>query len=272
VPPESIRLDTDDDPAVASAEEAEERVVELVNRDRKRHGLPPLEVHEPTRAVARAHSREMHDTGVVAHVSPTTGSASDRVRVAGIKTTVVLENVGRAYGVMEAQEGFMNSPGHRANVLTAQANRIGVGVVIGEEVEGKGRKELFVTQLFIHVTQRIEPGLAKKALHRKIRADHKLVHDDALAALAQKCADDVAGGMSVKEASKRANRGAELLASRYRLAVTGVVAVASVDAFSAEGALVDKTITDYGLGVAQGPHAEIGEHAIYVVLVLAKRR
>ncbi len=270
MPPTSIPLDDGDDVTVASAEEAEERLVELVNQDRKRYGLPPLEVHEPTRAVARAHSQEMHDTGVVAHVSPTTGSASDRIRVAGIKTSVVLENVARAYGVREAEEGLMNSPGHRANILTTQANRIGVGVVVGEEIEG--RRELFVTQLFIHVTPRIAPSEAKKALHAKIQAVRHLSHDDALAALAQQYAEDVAGGLSTKEASKRATRGAELLASRYSRATTVVVAVGSVDTFSAESALVDKSMTDYGLGVAQGPHPELGEQAIYVVLILAKRR
>lgn len=269
-PPTSIPLDDGGDLAVASAEEAEERLVELVNRDRKQYGLPPLEVHESTRAVARAHSQEMHDTGVVAHISPTTGSASDRIRVAGIKTSVVLENVARAYGVREAEEGLMNSPGHRANILTTQANRIGVGVVVGEEIEG--RRELFVTQLFIHVTPRIAPNEAKKALHAKIQAVRKLSHDDALAALAQRYAEDVAGGMSTKDASKRATRGAEQLASRYSRATTVVVAVGSVDAFSAKSALVDENMTSYGLGVAQGPHPELGERAIYVVLILAKRR
>jgi len=269
-PPASISLVDGEEPVVTSAEEAEERLVELVNQDRKRYGLPALEVHEGVRAVARAHSQEMHDTGVVAHVSPTTGSASDRVRVAGIKTSVVLENVARAYGVLEAEEGLMNSPGHRANILTSQANRIGVGVVVGEEIEG--RRELFVTQLFIHVTPRIERDEVKKALHAKIRAVRHLVHDDALGALAQRYADDVAGGLSTKDASKRATRGAELLASRYSRATTVVVAVGSVDAFSAKSALVDPAMTDYGLGVAQGPHEELGEQAIYVVLILAKRR
>ena len=216
------------------------------------------------------HSQDMHDTGIVAHISPTTGSASDRVQAAGIKTAAVLENVARAYGVLEAQEGLMNSPGHRANILTAQATHVGVGVVVGEEVEG--RRELFVTQLFIYETPHIAPEQAKKQLHRKIRAVRKLTSDDALAALSQRYADDVASGLSTKEASKRATKGADKLAHRFSRATTVVTAVGSVDAFEAESALVDKRMTHYGLGVAQGAHAELGERAIYVVLILAQRR
>ena len=81
--------------------------------------------------VARAHSRDMRDTGVVAHVSPTTGSAGDRVRAGNIKSSLVLENVARAYGVGEAEEGLMNSPGHRANILSRDATHMGLGVVLG---------------------------------------------------------------------------------------------------------------------------------------------
>jgi len=270
VPPTTIRVGEDRDPPVSSAEEAEERLVVLVNRDRKRFGLPPFVLDERVRQVARSHSQDMHATGVVAHVSPTTGSASDRVRVAGIKTAAVLENVARAYGVLEAQEGLMNSPGHRANILTAQASHVGIGVVVGDEVEG--RRELFVTQLFVYFTPRIAPAEAKKALHRKVKAVRKLVHDDALGVLAQRYADDVAGGLSAKEASKRATRKSEKLAHRFSRATTVSTAVGSVDAFDAESALVDKVMTHYGMGVAQGPHAELGERAIYVVLILAKRR
>ena len=100
----------------------------LVNRDRQVAGLPGLLWDEHVADVARGHSTEMRRTKIVAHLSPVTGSAADRVRAAKIKTAVVLENVARAYGLGEAHQGLMNSPGHRANLMSHAATHLGIGV------------------------------------------------------------------------------------------------------------------------------------------------
>ena len=68
-------------------------------------------------AIARGHSRDMVSADFVAHVSPTTGDALDRVKRAGLSFPLVVENVGQEGGVQQAHRGFMASPGHRANVL-----------------------------------------------------------------------------------------------------------------------------------------------------------
>ncbi|HEY3354117.1 MAG TPA: CAP domain-containing protein [Polyangia bacterium] len=136
-----------DDGAVVDAAAAEQRLLELVNADRQRAGQPPLAWDPALAAVARAHCRDMQDHDFVGHVSPTTGSPVDRTGRAGIRATVVLENVARAYSLGEAQRGLMQSPGHRRNVLAAGVTLAGIGVTIGREVAG--RRELFVTQLFI---------------------------------------------------------------------------------------------------------------------------
>ena len=73
--------------------EAERRLLAMVNRDRGAHNLATLQWDDRVAAVSRAHSEEMKRTKNVAHISPTTGSAADRVRAARIKTAVVLENV-----------------------------------------------------------------------------------------------------------------------------------------------------------------------------------
>jgi len=124
---------------------AERELVALVNRDRARAGLPALIVDPRLTAIARAHSQDMADHDFVGHVSPRTGTAMDRVRRAGLRPELVLENVGRAYGASEAESGFLASPGHRGNLLDAHARRVGVGVVFGREVTGT--RPMFVTQL-----------------------------------------------------------------------------------------------------------------------------
>jgi uncharacterized protein YkwD len=96
--------------------------------------------------VARSHADEMRRLRAVAHVSAATGSAVDRVAAAGIATHLVLENVAHAYSVEQAHRALMDSPGHRANILSVAATDVGIGVAFGEDAAG--RRELFIAQLF----------------------------------------------------------------------------------------------------------------------------
>jgi uncharacterized protein YkwD len=132
--------------ARVTPEEAEKQMLALINRDRKRAGVPPLVADPKLMAVARAHTRDMIEHDFVGHVSPRTGTAGDRVRRAGLTPTLVSENVGRAYTAEEAQQGFMASPGHRANIVDRRPTRVGVGIVFGPPVTGTA--PLFVTQIF----------------------------------------------------------------------------------------------------------------------------
>jgi uncharacterized protein YkwD len=133
--------------APQDAATAEQELLKLINKDRTARGLFPVRLDRRLSEVARAHSREMQQTGVVAHVSPTTGNAADRVKRARILPNMVAENVGRAYSAEQAERGFMSSPGHRSNVLEPRVTHVGVGIVAGAPEEG-GSVPLYVTQLF----------------------------------------------------------------------------------------------------------------------------
>lgn len=271
LPPPSITITYDpSDREIVSAEDAERRLLELVNRDRAEHRLPPLERDAGLAGVARAHSREMFETGVVAHISPRTGSASDRVRAAGVKTPVVLENVARAYGVGEAEQGLMNSPGHRANILSAEVNRIGVGIVVGEEIAG--RRALFVTQVFGYRTPKLDRAAIKKGASDAIGKASTIRLDDSLSSLAQTQAEEVASGVSNEESTRRTSQRAQSVAHRFLRVSTAVVTVPRLESFDPKAVLGDKTLTHFGLGVAQGAHKELGDNAIYLVLILAVAR
>jgi uncharacterized protein YkwD len=124
---------------------SEREVLALVNRDRAATGVAPVAWDDRLADVARAHSRDMADHDFVAHVSPRTGTALDRVHKAGLGPELILENVGRAYSADEAESGFMASPGHRANVVDPKAKRMGVGIVLGKPVTGT--IPLYVTQI-----------------------------------------------------------------------------------------------------------------------------
>ena len=194
-PPQSVTVDpANDDAPAATPEEAEQRLLANVNRDRAAAGLPVLAADERLTKVARGYAEEMHRTRVVAHISPTSGSSADRVRAANIRTGVVLENVARAYGVNEAHQGLMNSPGHRANIMSAIATHIGIGVAFGDEISG--RREIFITQVFTRVPPKIDPAQAFETVRKKLQAARPVVPAPQLRLPAQQFAEALATGMS----------------------------------------------------------------------------
>lgn len=146
-PPRDAPVPAGVQPTVTSAKEAEARLLALVNRDRATAGLAPLALDARLAAAARAHSHDMADHDFVAHISPTTGSAVERVARVGLTPDLLLENVGRAYSAEDAESGFMASPGHRGNILDKRARFIGIGVAVGRELAGS--VPLFVTQLMM---------------------------------------------------------------------------------------------------------------------------
>ena len=270
-PPRSltVHLDADETAPVASREEAEERLVRLVNRDREKHGLAPLAIDNRLQDVARRHCEEMRETGVVAHLSPRTGSAADRVKAGGVKSSVVLENVARAYGIGEAEEGLMNSPGHRANILSRDATHMAIGVVLGEDVAG--RRELFVTQLFIRKTARIDAGAVGTLVRERVKKARGIDEDPRLSGVAQELAEGIAAGSSPNDASLKANKRLSGMSLPYAKVTTLVTTVADLAAFKPEESLGDGSIRAYGAGIAQGDHDVMGEGAIHIVLLLAHK-
>jgi uncharacterized protein YkwD len=135
-------------PAATDPAAAERQLFDLLDRDRRAAGLPALARDGRLTEVARRYSREMAETGEVAHVSSRTGSALDRVRAAGVAPapTILAENVGSAASAADAERAFMGSPGHRENILHREVTHVGVGVAVGRG-EG-GLAQLFVTQVF----------------------------------------------------------------------------------------------------------------------------
>jgi hypothetical protein len=226
---------------------------------------------ERTAAVARGHSSEMRRTHIVAHILPTTGSAADRLRAANIKTGVVLENVARAYGVNEAHQGLMNSPGHRANIMSGVATHIGIGVAFGDEVSG--RREMFITQVFTRVPPKIDRSAAVELLRQKlVTARPELVHQPVLSGVAQQVADALAVGEPSDTASQRIKRELDGFNRIYQRFASVITATDDLETLDGGGLVGDKAADDIGIGIAQGPHPELGNNAIWIVVLLANRR
>lgn len=122
-PPEPA---TEARPAVA-------RVVDLVNAERSRRGLAPLRSDARLGTAAQRHSEDQARRGRMSHTGSDGSSAGDRIRRAGYVWRSWAENVAHGYSSPEAVvAGWMNSPGHRRNILSANVDT-GVGVAIGAD-------------------------------------------------------------------------------------------------------------------------------------------
>ncbi len=117
-------------PTTNSVSSYENKVLELVNAERKKAGLSTLKMNESLRNVARTKSQDMQTKKYFSHTSPTYGSPFDMMKKFGISYTMAGENIAMGQKTPEAVvTAWMNSPGHRANILKAQYTEIGVGYV-----------------------------------------------------------------------------------------------------------------------------------------------
>lgn len=110
------------------------QVVELVNQARQASGLPALAIDPRLTQVAAAHSRQMASSGTMAHEGIGDGTAGERIRAAAPGASRTAENV--AMGQADAaavMRGWMDSPGHRANILDPRLRSIGVEVAVGAD-------------------------------------------------------------------------------------------------------------------------------------------
>lgn len=108
----------------------EAEVVRLVNEIRQQNGLRPLTANWELSRVARYKSQDMVDNRYFSHTSPTYGTPFQMIKAFGISYRTAGENIAYGYATPQAVvDGWMNSSGHRANILNASYTQIGVGYV-----------------------------------------------------------------------------------------------------------------------------------------------
>ncbi len=113
-----------------SVSEFEKKVVELTNVERTKAGLAPLKIYDPLMAVAKQKSQDMASKNYFSHTSPTYGSPFDQMKAAGISYKAAGENIAQGQrSPEEVVQAWMNSEGHRANILNGSFTHIGVGYV-----------------------------------------------------------------------------------------------------------------------------------------------
>ncbi len=113
----------------ATASGAVARVVELVNAERAEAGCAPVTANSTLNTAAQRHSEDMASTGTMSHTGSDGSDPGERLTRAGYAWSTYGENVAYGYSTPEqVMQGWMTSPGHKANILNCSFKEIGVGL------------------------------------------------------------------------------------------------------------------------------------------------
>ncbi|KZE80712.1 serine protease [Paenibacillus elgii] len=112
------------------------QVVNLVNQERAKAGLKPLASDSALTSMALAKAKDMYTNNYFDHTSPTYGSPFDMMKSFGITFSYAGENIAKGQrSPQEVMNAWMNSEGHRQNILSPNFTKIGVAYYNGEWVQ-----------------------------------------------------------------------------------------------------------------------------------------
>lgn len=142
----------------ASVAELERKVHDGINAERvSRRGIQPLKWDDRLKAIARGHSEDMTERGYFSHDSPEGLGPTERAAKAGyscrkyahigLAENITIELMSKNVDKLAAKavQGWMDSPGHRTNLLGRQYDRTGIGASFGK---WRGYKAVYITQVF----------------------------------------------------------------------------------------------------------------------------
>lgn len=136
-------------PAAEDTRDAIRQLIHHVNKVRLAHGLKPLAPEARLSAAAQIHSRVMATRDCFDHRCPEDGAMTDRLARAGYRYRLAAENIAAGMAdPAEVVEGWMNSAGHRKNILLADAREVGAGYHLVKQDGGKHRYRHYWTMTF----------------------------------------------------------------------------------------------------------------------------
>ena len=122
------------------AERVRAEMLAQVNAQRRKAGAPALKLNPDLQQAAQAHAQDMLARSFFAHKSPSGTTVRERSRKAGYEWRTIGENIAEGQtSVQEVVTTWMDSPGHRRNILNADFRELGVGLVIGKGRNGEYR-------------------------------------------------------------------------------------------------------------------------------------
>jgi uncharacterized protein YkwD len=272
-PPDSVELAVAE-AAPVDAARAAQALLEMINGERAKVNLPALELDATLSKVADAHVADMLEHGFVAHTSKLTGSAADRVTRAGVKTSIVLENIGRGYSLREVHDGLLASPGHRGNILHTLVNRVGIGVRATPE---SGHTAYLVTEVFTRDTPKLGDDAADDLVDqinekRKKLGRSTLKRDDTLTELAASTAGRYFVSPPPADQSLMQSVREELTHAKLPARSVGAVltVASSLEELSELDAVLEPGLKLIGVGLSQGTRPDTPSNALCAVFLLGQ--
>lgn len=129
--------------STAGVTSEEQTLLNLINSERSKAGIAPLSFDMAALKVARLKAKDMVDNNYFAHQSPTYGSPFDMMRQFGVSFKTAGENIAGNQTLEGAVKAWMNSEGHRKNILNGNFNYTGIGIV-SSPVYGKVLVQNFI--------------------------------------------------------------------------------------------------------------------------------
>jgi len=123
--------------------DSERQLFEALNRERAAHSLQALQWDHSLFKAARLHALRMVNLNQLEHQLPNEPNLEERLAAAGARFSVIAENIAVGPNPNTIHSGWMDSPGHRKNILDARLNSVGIAVV-------RGTGGLFAVQDFSH--------------------------------------------------------------------------------------------------------------------------
>lgn len=121
----------------------EKEVFDLINKQRTNNGLPALKNDREVQRIARIKAQDMVDNNYFSHNSPTYGSPFDMLKSFKVSYKTAGENIAANSSNSSAVTAWMNSSGHKANILNSSFNYTGIGVVSSPRY-GKMYVQMFI--------------------------------------------------------------------------------------------------------------------------------
>ncbi|MDF2627182.1 MAG: SCP-like extracellular protein [Symbiobacteriaceae bacterium] len=131
-------------PTASAATSVEQALVQLTNQERIKAGLAPLQLDEKLTSLARMKSADMVAKNYFSHTSPTYGTPAQMLVKNGVTYTAFAENIAKGSTAAQIHTMWMNSAGHRANIMNVRLNRIGIGAA--KSGTGYAATQLFITR------------------------------------------------------------------------------------------------------------------------------
>ena len=121
----------------------EQEFINLINNEREKNNLSPLEIDEDLQNVARLKAEDLVKNNYFSHTSPTFGTLYEMLDDNAIRYKIASENIAGNSSISGAVNALMNSEAHKKNILSNEFNYTGVGVVTSPTY-GKILVQLFI--------------------------------------------------------------------------------------------------------------------------------